>query len=173
MSINPETLEKLRLALEGDFHAFYWLVFTSGESGCPRHQGKGTPGANNSASNARIPNTGRGFRKNSVWSEIAAVRGGKDGTCAAVSTLCAVDTKTRGMVMMNSDCTHYWDIGPSQGPTSKGVCRKCGIKKEFVNSFEGPWTRWTSTKKLISSTIYPVEPRKSRHRTTNTRIPRE
>ena len=30
-------------------------------------------------------------------------------------------------------CAHHWDIAPANGPTSAGICRKCGDSKEFVN----------------------------------------
>ena len=34
-------------------------------------------------------------------------------------------------------CRHYWIIESADGPTSKGVCRFCGVEKEFFNSFSG------------------------------------
>ena len=33
-------------------------------------------------------------------------------------------------------CRHHWLIAPSNGPTSKGVCRFCGEEREFKNSKE-------------------------------------
>lgn len=30
-------------------------------------------------------------------------------------------------------CTHHWRINPPGGPTSKGKCLKCGLKREFSN----------------------------------------
>ena len=35
--------------------------------------------------------------------------------------------------MNNEPCVHHWDIDPAEGPTSEGVCRKCGATKEFSN----------------------------------------
>lgn len=32
------------------------------------------------------------------------------------------------------ECHHYWVIESPNGPTSKGVCKFCGAKKEFLNS---------------------------------------
>ena len=32
------------------------------------------------------------------------------------------------------ECHHYWLIEGAKGPTSRGVCRLCGAKKEFLNS---------------------------------------
>ena len=37
-------------------------------------------------------------------------------------------------------CAHHWIIEAAGGPTSKGVCRRCGAEKEFLNYLEnGPW----------------------------------
>lgn len=30
-------------------------------------------------------------------------------------------------------CSHYWVIETCQGPTSHGVCKRCGEEKEFLN----------------------------------------
>jgi len=34
-------------------------------------------------------------------------------------------------------CRHYWYIEAADGPTSIGICRICGEKKEFHNSWSG------------------------------------
>ena len=34
----------------------------------------------------------------------------------------------------NDECCHYWLIESANGPTSKGVCKFCGVEKEFHNS---------------------------------------
>lgn len=45
-------------------------------------------------------------------------------------------------------CRHHWIIEPAVGPVSKGVCRKCGVHKEFKNYLEEtPWREWTSPAK--------------------------
>ena len=31
-------------------------------------------------------------------------------------------------------CRHHWVIETADGPTSRGVCRRCGMVKEFMNS---------------------------------------
>lgn len=31
-------------------------------------------------------------------------------------------------------CVHHWRIGPQEGPTSDGVCKKCGEGRVFQNS---------------------------------------
>jgi hypothetical protein len=31
-------------------------------------------------------------------------------------------------------CRHHWLIGSPEGPTSVGVCKLCGARKEFRNS---------------------------------------
>jgi len=33
-----------------------------------------------------------------------------------------------------TDCRHFWEIEPSNGRFSLGVCRYCGEEKEFQNS---------------------------------------
>lgn len=33
------------------------------------------------------------------------------------------------------DCQHYWVIDSPHGPESRGVCRKCGDQKAFLNTF--------------------------------------
>ena len=30
-------------------------------------------------------------------------------------------------------CNHHWLIGAPEGPVSAGVCKNCGIDKEFKN----------------------------------------
>ena len=30
-------------------------------------------------------------------------------------------------------CNHHWEIAPPEGPTSEGVCLKCGMTKPFPN----------------------------------------
>jgi len=32
-------------------------------------------------------------------------------------------------------CRHYWDIEAASGPISRGICKICGEKKEFQNSW--------------------------------------
>ena len=32
-------------------------------------------------------------------------------------------------------CAHHWLIEPPQGPTSIGVCKICGEKREFENQY--------------------------------------
>jgi len=33
-----------------------------------------------------------------------------------------------------SGCVHHWLIAGPNGPTSPGVCNRCGAEKEFPNS---------------------------------------
>jgi hypothetical protein len=33
-------------------------------------------------------------------------------------------------------CSHHWLIEPPKGPTSMGVCKLCGAKKEFNNQLK-------------------------------------
>ncbi len=39
-------------------------------------------------------------------------------------------------ICINSGETCHWVIEPPNGPVSMGKCKKCGIQKEFKNSFE-------------------------------------
>ena len=32
-------------------------------------------------------------------------------------------------------CVHHWMIEEAQGPTSKGICKKCKVERVFENSF--------------------------------------
>ena len=32
------------------------------------------------------------------------------------------------------ECRHYWIIEGANGPISRGVCKFCGVEKEFLNS---------------------------------------
>ncbi|MBA7628033.1 hypothetical protein ES703_35503 [subsurface metagenome] len=32
-------------------------------------------------------------------------------------------------------CRHYWHIEEADGPVSRGICKICGEKKEFQNSW--------------------------------------
>ena len=42
---------------------------------------------------------------------------------------------------ISSHCPHHWVIPAPNGPTSEGVCKRCGHQREFVNSVEyvSPW----------------------------------
>ena len=40
------------------------------------------------------------------------------------------------MTQESTRCQHYWIIDPAAGPTSKGVCKHCGLEREFDNSLE-------------------------------------
>ncbi len=40
------------------------------------------------------------------------------------------------------NCTHYWNIETPQGPTSEGVCQRCGNRRDFMNSvYDSPFLR--------------------------------
>ena len=41
---------------------------------------------------------------------------------------------------ITSNCAHYWVIAVPNGPTSAGVCQRCGHQREFQNS--APEARW-------------------------------
>lgn len=43
-------------------------------------------------------------------------------------------------------CVHHWIIAPPEGPTSTGVCKKCGAIKEFENHVGfSSWDNETAT----------------------------
>jgi hypothetical protein len=37
--------------------------------------------------------------------------------------------------MTTESCIHFWRLESPGGPTSKGVCKKCGAVGEWINSF--------------------------------------
>ena len=52
-------------------------------------------------------------------------------------------------------CGHHWLIDSPGGPTSKGVCRLCGIERQFRNYLES--ARWdedgSSDQELVKANI--------------------
>ncbi len=48
----------------------------------------------------------------------------------------AVREKTE-KITARGTCCHYWKIEEAQGPTSRGVCKLCGMEKEFLNTIPG------------------------------------
>ncbi len=38
---------------------------------------------------------------------------------------------------MADSCIHHWRIAMPDGPTSHGVCKRCGAEREFSNYDEG------------------------------------
>ena len=42
-----------------------------------------------------------------------------------------------------NSCSHHWVIGAPEGPVSIGVCKICGVDKEFNNFVEG--SSWASS----------------------------
>lgn len=50
-------------------------------------------------------------------------------------------------------CQHHWVIEPSAGPTSNGVCQRCGAEKEFQNTIEvTTWTVGSRKDRPVSNT---------------------
>jgi hypothetical protein len=50
----------------------------------------------------------------------------------------------------NPTCAHHWVIATPNGETSQGVCKICGLERQFPNSAEDwlwernvPQSRWT------------------------------
>ena len=36
---------------------------------------------------------------------------------------------------VKTECRHYWVIDAADGPVSSGVCKFCGEKRDFLNSW--------------------------------------
>ncbi len=55
----------------------------------------------------------------------------------------------------SSLCHHHWLIESPGGPTSNGVCRICGARREFRNYLEG--ARWdedgSSDQDVVTATV--------------------
>ena len=47
---------------------------------------------------------------------------------------------------VNGKCQHYWVIESPDGPTSIGVCKHCGVVREFDNFV--PISTWSDDKSL-------------------------
>ena len=39
-----------------------------------------------------------------------------------------------GNCVAEDQCRHYWIIEIANGPKSRGVCRYCGVSRDFLNS---------------------------------------
>ena len=46
----------------------------------------------------------------------------------------SVENRNRLVGYISSSCRHHWVIGTANGPTSNGVCQRCGHQREFQNS---------------------------------------
>ncbi len=58
-----------------------------------------------------------------------------------------------GSAMEETLCQHHWVIETAIGPTSKGVCQRCGMEKEFENSpIYSDWPEWERSDQLVSDT---------------------
>jgi hypothetical protein len=60
------------------------------------------------------------------------------------------DVMVKGGSSEVAACAHHWLIESPNGAMSKGVCKICGLEKEFPNSAEDflwerdvPQSRWT------------------------------
>lgn len=53
-----------------------------------------------------------------------------------------MDETTTTELNQKDDCVHKWSIDSPSGSLSVGVCRVCGIQREFKNSIE--YSNWTS-----------------------------
>ena len=55
---------------------------------------------------------------------------------------------------ISSRCAHHWVIAAPNGPTSEGVCQRCGEQRDFQNSL--PHQPWPVSSKS-SSTVTRTE----------------
>ncbi len=47
-----------------------------------------------------------------------------------------IQTKDVALEPENKEqCRHYWVIEGARGPTSRGVCKRCGMEQEFQNAW--------------------------------------
>ena len=55
-------------------------------------------------------------------------------------------------------CQHYWVIDSAGGPTSEGVCRLCGVQRQFKNYLEdAPWDdEKPAARDQIASVVSPA-----------------
>ncbi len=54
-----------------------------------------------------------------------------------------------------SGCQHHWVIERPAGPVSKGECRSCGEKRDFLNYIEGGWGGDVSLEQLSGGSRLP------------------
>ncbi len=55
----------------------------------------------------------------------------------------------------SSTTSHHWLIGKQDGPTSEGVCRNCGARREFENGFVSAYARATRARATQTEAIAP------------------
>lgn len=69
------------------------------------------------------------------------------GRCGAYEPPCRVHTPLgmSELEVYQDTCQHWWVIESPHGSMSKGVCKKCGEVREFLNSF--PERTWAKTEK--------------------------
>lgn len=46
-----------------------------------------------------------------------------------------IQVKVQDKAKKADTCHHFWVIDVANGPSSKGTCKYCGEKKEFLNAF--------------------------------------
>ena len=64
-------------------------------------------------------------------------------------------------VLEKDECSHYWVIESATGPTSQGVCKFCGVARDFQNSFLDPNHQKRDSRVLKeSSELLETEPDK-------------
>jgi len=59
-------------------------------------------------------------------------------------------------------CNHHWVIESPNGPTSVGVCKLCGVGREFRNSLPGGgWERDAADLKAREDLVKQTQPTNS------------
>lgn len=54
-------------------------------------------------------------------------------------------------------CRHHWIIESARGPTSGGMCKLCGEKKGFYNSWEDFLAHWQRTRPMELPELPQIE----------------
>ena len=56
-----------------------------------------------------------------------------------------------------SACHHYWLIEIAKGPKSKGRCKHCGVKREFMNYLSEDYCWEGRTKEKAEPLLSPMQ----------------
>jgi len=60
----------------------------------------------------------------------------------------AVKEKTEKITARDT-CGHHWKIEEAQGPTSRGVCKLCGMEREFLNTMPEGYPALARDKRVL------------------------
>ena len=66
----------------------------------------------------------------------------------------AVREKTEKITARDT-CRHHWRIEEAQGPTSRGVCKLCGMEREFFNTIPEGYPALARDKRVLKLSEMP------------------